>query len=190
MKSLITSGRARQATQLINIDQEWLDSLIDVASERVRTYCDRPFTKDDYIEVHNGDGTLELILNQRPLDTFTSVTITDSWEESETLTDEQFNIDYEVSYIRFKPLNTANNTNFVKGTQNISVVYSAGLAEVPSTVQEACVQLVSWFYSQRPAVGRVRIQDFTEEMSSFGRGMPTFIKQLLFPYRNISFGGS
>ena len=71
---LTTLAKVKEYLQITDTDDDtFLTSLISNSSILIKSYCKRDFTSTSYTEYHNGNGTTELVLNNYPVISITSV---------------------------------------------------------------------------------------------------------------------
>ncbi len=138
---------------------ELLETLTNAASKAIAAFCQRDFVSQSYTEYYDGTGTGDLVLNQRPIVTLTSV-----WEDSDrefgsddllTEADDDIVVDYTagiISKIGSSILSDSDAT-WSSGIQSVKVTYTAGYTTVPFDVQQACIETVMHWYNNRGRLG-------------------------------------
>lgn len=122
-----------------------LDSLIEIATEQVESYCERIFEQTTYTETFIGDGTTTYLTNQYPILSITSLTettvtatpITTSVTPS-SLTRTTDGDKY--GKIVVGPLSQI--TSFSPGAK-YTIVYVAGYATLPPAIKHATALFMS-----------------------------------------------
>ncbi len=184
---LVLVARAQQAPQLAAVNTTLLASLIAAFSAAFERWTNRHFALATYTEVRNGDGENTLLLNNSPVVSLTSVTITDDDDVATVIAGTEFRFDPATGEIRFKPSSTADYSDFPDGFQNLSIVYSAGHTDIPEDVQEAVVQGVAWLLSgdkADPAMAAERLGDYSYTKAVDG-GLPLAVRLAVAHHRDI-----
>jgi uncharacterized phiE125 gp8 family phage protein len=183
---LIEVARAQAMPQLAAVSPAILANLIAAASAMFQRWG-RKIASETFTEYYNGDGTDSLLLEQRPVITLTSVTITDDDDVETILLGTNFRVDARIAEIRFKPSSTADYSSFPSGFQNVKAIYTAGYAAIPEDVQEAVCELVAWLYSankQDPAMAAERLGDYSYQRA-IAEGLPLSISRVINDYRGV-----
>jgi len=172
----------------ISLD-DLVEDIINHCSTLIESYCNRKFIQQTFTERHNGSGTTELLVNQWPINSITSLHV-DAGREftSETLIDpsnyEYFSNEQDEGYVieRFSE-------TFPRGRKNIQIVYAAGyptFADVPSDLQMGCKIAVAFYYQHQQQ------QDWTMSTKSKGeenivliQGLPESSVNLLNSYKRL-----
>lgn len=151
-------------------DDALLNELIKACSTAIENYCQRKFGVDTYEEEYDGSGKPFLLLQNYPVTSITSVEV-----------DEQV-IDTGEYKVRKNNGMLFRKGIWPQGVMNITVIYSAGLDEVPSDVELACKVFVKSFFNT----------DVANFSTTFGEGfvfradsMPAQVKMLLQPYKKV-----
>jgi len=167
---------------------------INEASSLIESYCNRKFREQTITELRNGGRTYEIVLNQWPVSSITSVhedssrvfgvnTLLDSTEymigeneRAEGFTVEKFN------------------SVFAQGRKIIQIIYTFGYAlytDVPSDIQLACKRTAAYYFKQQ------QNQDFIEIEKSKGNedivlidGLPKSASLILDNYRRLEMLGT
>lgn len=120
-----------------------LTTLVARVSQAVRNYCKRDFEAQTYTEYQDGKGTDEILVNQFPINSITSLTHVD---ENDTVVYTWTSTDYAREtwgLIRLR------DGIFKSGIKNIKIVYNAGYTTIPVDLQQACIAWVSWLFEDR-----------------------------------------
>ena len=186
--ALITVARAQQLLALAAVSSAVLTPLILAASEAVENECDRKFTPQTLTETYDGDGTNSLLLDNYPVASVTSVTITDDDDVATVILGAEFRIDSKTAEIQFKPSSTADYTAFPVGFRNVSVVYVVSAA-IPEAVQQAVAETVSalYFHGTRDMGLSMEVMgSYTWSAGAATAAMPGSARALLAPLRDPS----
>ncbi len=113
--------------------------IIERISKSVATRCNRNFEYQAYIEYHHGDGKFRrFVLNQFPVDSTATFQLYDDYNrvyDSTTLiaaTD--YSVDYASGIVTLDAF-----VPFLKGYNNIKVIYSAGYKVIPEDLERAAL---------------------------------------------------
>jgi len=146
--ALCTTTYAKQSADLARVDTTWLSNIIDAASSMIEGYCDRTFSAADYEETVDGTGLDWIYVKNAPINSFTSIVITDSSNNEETILASQFRYDSTAGKITFKYNNTSSYLAFPEDFQNVKVTYNGGYTTIPAAVQQACALVTRNIYSR------------------------------------------
>lgn len=186
-------ARAKRHKSLARADTTLLTNLLDAATEAVDNYCGRSFASALRTEVYDGNGLTWIVVKHAPITALTSITVTEPDGTTETIASTNFDYDANTGRINFSQDNSSAYDEFPREMQNISVIYTAGYATIPESIQEATVQVAMWLYSQgstytNPAYTSERMGehnysriDRTQEMIS------PLVAALLQKYRRVEF---
>lgn len=113
--------------------------IIERVSKTIATRCNRQFEYQAYTEFHHGDGKFRrLVLDQFPVDSVATFQLYDDYNRAYDSTTLIASTDYSVDYANgivtldaFVP--------FLKGFNNIKVVYSAGYKVIPEDLERAAL---------------------------------------------------
>lgn len=169
-----------------------VEDFINEASQMIETYCNRFLIQRTVIEYKNGNGRKQLILNQYPISSITS--LHDDLNHSygaETLIDasnygiygDQLNDNFYIE--RF-------DSAFCRGQKNIKIVYVAGylLADIPADLKLACKIIIAFYYNKQQS------KDWTTSTKSKGdenitviQGIPQSAIEILDKYKRLEILG-
>ena len=183
---LVTAARAAYSPRLASVDSDLLNVLILAATAFLERVCHRTFASTTHTEVHDGDGQNVLILDHAPVDSITTITITDADGDETEIAGSEFRVHEGAAIVEFAPESTADYSSFPAGFRNISVVYIAGWATIPEDVQQACVELIEAAVEHEPAIASERMGDYTvayrsamEQLSPLTRGVIAHYRRIL-----------
>lgn len=157
-----------------------LSALILNASSFIETYCNRVFLSASYTETRNGTGGQKLLLLNSPISAVSALTI-DGYTvpPSPAALVPGFVFDQQVLYIR----PGGYPREFVRGIQNVTVVYVAGFAAVPLDINQACVELIASKYAKRNRIDKRSETLGTAQTIGFDLSdMPASVKAALAGY--------
>ena len=154
-------------------EDDLLNLLIADADAAILGYLDRSIEQATLTEYYSGDGTTNLLLQQRPVTAITSVHVdsgayagqasgafasTTEWTAGEDFYAQSVveNESNPGNIIAIKGPGTftadgdrQTGGEWPRGTGNIKVVYTAGYSTVPGDLAAACRILVAWMWSSR-----------------------------------------
>ena len=154
-------------------EDDLLNLLIADADAAILGYLDRAIEQASLTEYYSGDGTTNLLLQQRPVTTITSVHVDAAGYAGQgsgafdSTTEWTAGTDFYAQSVVENESNTGNIIaikgpgtftadhqpmtwgEWPRGTGNIKVVYTAGYSTVPSDLAAACRILVAWMRSSR-----------------------------------------
>jgi len=165
---LVTRARAKDFLGVTgNDDDALIQFVIDVATSRINTICNRPdgFASASHTETMDGHGTDIITVTNTPITTLTSVSrLTDgtnftAWDSTEYRANNTTGEIYRKSdRDQFYPLATTRGNvpfgayaRFPEGFQNIKVVYTGGYtaATLPAGLEWACLSVVKELWDGR-----------------------------------------
>jgi hypothetical protein len=168
-------------------DDSKIERLINAASQFCMTYCDRKFVSASHTEYFHGRRQNFIMPRQWPVTAVASLKVHQDrdWSASSALVpaadyviaDEGTSIYYE-GY-------------FPNGFSNVQLVYTGGYTTIPYDLEQACLQLVEWWYrhNQRQDIGRTSSSKMDESVGVLAE-VPKHIIQVLEVYKRIEFPSS
>ena len=150
--------------------QSFIESQINVVSQKIACYCNRNFKTQEYTEKYRGDDTLELVLNQYPITDLSNLYIDDT--ELTDLSD----IDIEANEGMLYYEDIFNSNGYVCGIsrhkglrfKNIKVVYTAGYIlpdqidrNLPYDLEQACINEVINAYTMKGKSDAQRLKSWS-----------------------------
>jgi hypothetical protein len=166
-------------------DDALLSRLITAASQYIQTWLNRQIAQCDYIEVRDGTGGQRLQFARFPVCAVQSLTIdgivippAPPLVPSTGLT---------AGYV-FSPTQLAiRGYYFTRRVQNVVITYSAGFAETPPDIAQACIELVALRYRERTRIGEISKSVGSGETVTYAqKDMSLPITTLLQQYRLIT----
>ena len=188
---LITLARAQAHSQLASVDTSLLGTLITAASKALQTLYKRTWKSTQFTELRDGDGTQIMVLNEFPIISLDTVTITDSDGTEYDIATTNFRINAPAGIIKFKPGASDDFIYFPNSFQNVEIVYTAGYATVPEHVQAACAETVAAMYSSGKTDASLtseRLGDYSYTREAAQGIVPAAAKQLLAAERDVRIG--
>lgn len=183
--ALVTLGNTKTFLGINNSDKdELLTMLINMSTDYLETKCGRRFASTVYTqEEYTGSGNNELVLEQFPIISFTSlehnqaVNNSDDWDVADA---EDYWVDSNSGTI-------TKTSTFAKFPNAYRVTYTAGYASIPYDLQYTCMTFVSEFLNKRTASGvkSENLGDHSVTFEAILQNNPA-IKDILNNYMNIS----
>ena len=121
-----------------------LNFYINSASWLCNTRTKRLLKSRSLTEYYSGDNTNTILINNDPMTTITAVYIDSTRTfDSDTLIDSD-----NLVYMPDKLANQLiyDNNIFTLGIRNIEVQYTAGYVVIPYDIQQACLEIIAFFY--------------------------------------------
>jgi len=124
-----------------------LEDLITRISDLFHNYCKvTQFKTKTYTEYYSGQGNQELFLDQRPIQTITSIKQDSEWT---------FGADSTFAAGNYAILDdrvVMKDNYFREGIRNIKIVYTAGYDTIPGDLKQACIEEVVRKFKKRENV--------------------------------------
>lgn len=160
-----------------------LTRLITAASAFIESWLSRTIAVTAYTQTFNGNGGNVLFFPHRPVTAITSVQVnTTTIALASDAVSAGYAFDDTSLYLR--------GYTFDRGLQNVAVSYSAGLSsnaptDVPSDLQQACIELVALKYRRLENEGVASKAMAGETTTYVVSDMPKPVQTLLMQYRNV-----
>jgi uncharacterized phiE125 gp8 family phage protein len=160
-------------------DDALLSRLITAASQFIQSWLNRTIASASYSETRNGSGSARLFLRNRPVTAVASVTVDGVAiaASSPAPTGDGYLFDESSLYLV--------GHCFMRGTQNVTVQYTAGYAATPPEIEQACIALVALRYKERDRIGQGSKNIGGETVSFQQNDMPADVATILDQYRNV-----
>lgn len=191
--ALVTLNLAKSFLSIVDNSKDTeIERLINTASQAIENACARVLVNATHTEYHNGRRSNMLQTRQWPItggpstngkpQIFFDDNGTGDFSGAEVDDDEYWVHELETQIIR-------RTGNWPKGYRNIKVVYTAGYgqggdtADMPSDLENACLQYVAWEYRQNND-RRLGVETKTKlgETVRYTQSVPPFVMDLLHPY--------
>jgi len=117
-----------------------LARLITAASTWIKSWTNRDFTSGSYTQKLDGNDSDGIILDQFPITAVSALSIDGTAVDLSTVT-------WDGPLLMLTDGNTFN-----LGKQNVVVSYTAGFAAIPADIEQACIEIVAWRYTERQRV--------------------------------------
>lgn len=159
-------------------DDALLGVLCTRASAFVQNMLNRKLLTASYTGTFSGRGNNRIGLPNYPITAVASVTVDGVAIPAATgALDAGFLFDENLVYLR--------GYCFSRGVQNVVIVYTAGFAEVPADVQQACVEIVAAKYKRRTEL-HVSGKTLNGETINFSQAdVPASAKAALNSYKRV-----
>lgn len=168
------------------VNDDLLGQLIDYASERIESHCERAFAEGEITEYHDGSGIHRIVLRRRPVTDLSAV-----YEDADREFGEATKL-LELDLVLYpeKGLVVRVGAVFPEGALNVKVVYTAGYETIPDDVAAACVKLAaSWYAHARAGADGVLRETLGDYSALYEhRALPADVEACLAPYRERAVG--
>lgn len=134
----------------------FLANLILRAQKLLEKYCGRKFDSATYTEFYDGDGTDELLLNQYPIVSVTSLhdDLGRTFDSLTLISTSDYVIYKERGKIKLTSSEPSQSGRvFARGAQNVKVIYVAGYDPVPEDLQDAALQQIEHMFNRAKTGG-------------------------------------
>ena len=165
-----------------------VETIINAASGMIERYCRRILVTQAHEQFSDGRGQNKLLLHEYPVASVQNLYIDqDSVFSATTLIDtDDYALEKESVIVML-------DRTLPRGYRNIKVEYTAGYGvagdgNIPSDIEWACAELVSWFYNSTSnhRIGIIS-QGKQNENVTFEQTLPGNVKLFLEPYVRIEF---
>lgn len=161
-----------------------IERLINAASQFLGEYCDRRFISQTYTEYFHGRRQNYVMPKQWPVTSVTSLKISldRDWSDPSALVDpSEYDIADDGTTILY-------DGHFPRGHKSVQLVSVCGYATVPYDLEQACLQMVEWWYrhNERQDIGRTSSSKEGESVSVLSE-VPNHILRIANFYKRIEF---
>lgn len=169
-----------------------LDALVDEISAAVEDYCGRKFESATFTQDYNGSGTRNLMLQQFPIVSVTTVTRTkaDAANTEVTVVKTEYNVHKDAGILQMHPVNYSDSAVWLKGDMNYEIVYVAGYASgsMPKAIIGACkIWIAVIFEKAKHNLFAVQSTTLGEETINFStEAIPPPVKLMLKNWRKLA----
>lgn len=183
MADLVTAAYATAlAPGLAALSAATLANVLAAASDAVRTYCRRDFAQVARDETLDGDGSDSLTLDHFPVASIATLSV-ERQGTFEVVPADEYRLKKSTGQVRMQA------GHFPEGWGNIRVIYTGGTPSVPTSIQQAVVQLAKAMVDQAKrdtTIDSERWADyaFTRSDGRVDFGIPETAKDLMAPYRD------
>ena len=176
MTALTTLAKLKQYGNVTEFESDTLlVRMIEAASAAIENYCSRTFAQATYTEVRDGTGTRRMTLRNFPVTQVQSVSINGRSIPRRLSPLEQgfTNDDLSVRLTGYM---------FDEGIDNVEVVYTGGLSEVPADIDLACCEVVMLRYKSRDRMGVTSKSLAGETITFTNDDFPDYVTRVLNQY--------
>jgi hypothetical protein len=166
--------------QTSSTDDKLLTRLITQAGELINTYLSRNILSQTYTDKFDGLGGDLLAFNENfPVTAIATLTINDQPIPAATsaLGNGYTFDENSVSLVGY---------TFTRGRKNVVITYTAGLASIPSELEQVCIDLVANVYKERDRIGLDSKALAGETTVYATRDIPNRAKTVLKQYRRVA----
>jgi hypothetical protein len=164
-----------------------VELFINAGSQFIERETDRKIKQQTHTDIKHGRKSNLILFRQWPVTAVTSLHVdSEASYGSDTLVDpSEYRIGDEGNSLVLL------NRSFPNGYNNIKVVYTAGYDPVPSDLQNACLWLVTWYYTTRENkdIGRPR-KSKGDESFDISQSAPKDIWDCIMSYKRTEMPGS
>ena len=191
--ALTTLERARQQLKVptATVDVELDDIItrfINTATFNIEKWTDRKFLTRSHTEYKDGRRNNRILLKQWPVTAITSVYDDPASEFTDGLIDAgDYAIDDAVGVVLL------NGRQFINGTRNVRVVYTAGYTDTTeiADLEDACLQLVTFYFDKRnDETVQVETKNKNNETTRYLQQIPKYIRDMIEPYKRFEVPGA
>ena len=179
--ALTTVDECKKQLDVLSTDvsqDAYLERLINSSSEQIERYCGRKLVSQAYTRFFDGNRSNELLLPDIPASAITTVSVdsTRLFPVESNLLPEEYSLVDGIVLRRHSGF-------WAVGSQNIKVAYTAGFAEIPADLEDACILLVELRFRMKSdrRIGR-ESQTKQGETISYSSDWPQEVYSLLAPY--------
>jgi len=197
---LVTSAAALTWLGLSG-DDGTVAALISAASTAIQKFIGYQIASATYTQVFNGNGSKRLLLSSRPVTAVSSVTVDTIPVPLSVPPQPGFLFDNKFVYLSGGGYFGAGVIvrEFYRGVQNVTVSYTAGYANVPADIAQACLMWIASLHAafELGADASVKMLRAGDTQMEFGNAitalqggqtilMPPATAALLLPYRRVA----
>lgn len=179
MSDFTTLANAKEYLRITGTaDDDMITRIITAASQLMIKYMNRDILAADYTERFNGTGNNFHVFGNYPVNSVSFVYV-DDIPIMPAITDNSAGYTFDDEQL------VLNGAVFYKGRINCKVVYNAGFTEVPSEIEQACLELVSFKYKQIEHIDQGSKVVAGENVSFIVKDIAPFIKVILNNYKKV-----
>lgn len=160
-------------------DDALLTRLIESASALIESYLQRTLAHQPYSETRNGCGKPIMLFGHYPVSAVESVKV----NGREIAPSAGFGLP---GYHAERESLLLIGSVFDRGLGNVELRYTAGYAEIPPEIAQACIELVALRYKERDRIGHQSKTLAGETVTFFIGDLPASVKTALAPYRRVA----
>lgn len=186
-------------------EQDVVPGLISAVSTTIQNFVGYQFGQASYTRTFNGNSSDKMLMPDRPIVSVTSVTIEGiSIQAGTPVPRPGFRFDSKFVYLAgFERYGleraAAGMGRFIRGVQNVTIVYQAGYATIPADVTQACLTWLGAVFAlsdattNNPAVTELKAGDTDQKFGAYVTAldgsvvlMPPGVAAALIPYRRVA----
>ncbi len=154
-------------------DDDFIDNLIDRASEAIESHCRREFNSEERTEYHDGRGSSRLVLKHRPVTAVASIydDLNRDFGSGTLISSSDYLVREDEGIVEF-----VSSSSFKDGRLNVKVTYTGGYSTIPTDLGQACIMLVALLYHR----GKQGADGIKQE-SQAGAYSVTYVGMLMTP---------
>lgn len=156
-----------------------LQRLVTAVSVWIQSWLSRTIPSQDYLDVANGHGGTRLMLGNYPVTAVASVAIDGVTVPASTGP-------AVPGWILANDQVMLRGYQFTAGEGNVEVAYTAGYADVPPDLTQACVELAAMRYKERERIGLASVAAGGQQTNYIVRDMPPGVATILQQYRKVT----
>jgi len=165
---------------VVSLDDPILTRLITAVSVWIENYLDRTILTASYTAYLDGKGGELLALKNYPVTAVSTVEIDGAVIPSAVGLPTAMGYDFTDYSIVLRGY------RFTRGAKNIKVAYTAGFASVPGEIEQACIDLVSYWYRGRGWIGEQSKILGTQNVTYQVKDMPAQVKSVLDSLKRVA----
>ena len=178
------------------VDTAVIGRLVSAQSTFIQNWLQRQIASAQYTEVRDGSGMgagrYEMVLANYPITSVASLTVdglpipmsSDNGVEQPGYGFDSYRI-FVAQVGSVVDAMYSNQYYFNRGRANVTVVYTAGFAQIPYDIEQACIELVALRYSERTRIG-LASKGLAGETTAFQqKALTDSILQSLQQYRRV-----
>lgn len=178
----VALATVEQVKQYLGINNEnddaLLQRLVTSAGDWIQQWCNRNFGIDTYTDKFDGTGLYQYMFANYPVLSISQVMVNTVVVPAATSQN-------DVGYVFTDRRLILRDYNFAKGLLNCSVTYSAGFAEVPPEISQACVEICVHRYKERDRIGLTSKGLAGETIGFSQKDMPEDARTILTNYKKV-----
>jgi hypothetical protein len=166
-----------------------LELFINAASDDIERYCQREFKSKSYTDYHHGRNQNILLPVQYPITAISELRVDN--ESDFTSADSLIPVDDYRIGDQNNTVVMVNGRVFPKGFHNIRLIYTAGFASIPSSLENACLWIVNYYNRMREGQNIGRANKAKEgESATYLQQWPPHVTAVLDQFRRTEFPGA
>jgi len=151
-------------------DKAKIDALIIASEEFFTSWCNRTsIPANNFSEIHDGDNTHQLMINEPPINSLTSISIVQSL--TTILDASEFQFKALSGIIQFNLTGAVDHTQFTcfpRGFQNIIVNYNGGFTVIPEPIKLIVAEMVIEFFDRDLAAQQIESEQLGQYIADKG----------------------